>query len=180
MFRKGFLLICLSALVIAAELDGLKFADQITKGKETLVLNGLGKRLATFLSIRVYVAGLYVPKKSNKTDEIVSMKGTKVIHLKFQRDVDADDIKSAWVKASKDNIKDFSEIESSLNTLNQQMVDIKEGDEMMFTFTSEGVVATVKGNEAAMVNNSKLSETLLRVFIDNPPNDELKEGLLGN
>ena len=48
----------------AAELGGVELADTATVGDQTLVLNGLGLRKKAIF--KVYVGGLYLPKKSSR------------------------------------------------------------------------------------------------------------------
>lgn len=43
---------------------GVTMRDTVTVANKQLVLNGMGLREATFLNIDVYVAGLYVDRKS--------------------------------------------------------------------------------------------------------------------
>ncbi len=62
----------LAGPAVAGELAGVTLPDQVTVESRTLVLNGMGLREATFLKVDVYVAGLYLERKSSAADEIVS------------------------------------------------------------------------------------------------------------
>jgi hypothetical protein len=62
----------LDAPVLGAECLNVKVPDSAKAGGTDLVLNGLGIRKATFLNVKVYVAGLYLPQKSGEAGKIIS------------------------------------------------------------------------------------------------------------
>ena len=75
MFSRARLLACvvtlsaplaLGAPVFGAECLKVKVPDSVKAGNTDLVLNGLGIRKATFVKVKVYVAGLYLPQKSGE------------------------------------------------------------------------------------------------------------------
>ena len=68
------LAIALSSLGQAASLHGKNFADKATVKGSELVLNGIGTRIA-FMVVKVYVAALYVDKKTNNAEEILKSAG---------------------------------------------------------------------------------------------------------
>ena len=63
--------VVLGAPVFGAECLGVKVPDSVKAGGTDLVLNGLGIRKATFLKVKVYVAGLYLPQKSGDAGKII-------------------------------------------------------------------------------------------------------------
>ena len=83
-----FLKIC-SALILAIlisastykSIEGVEFKDEITIGKEKLVLNGLGLREKYWFDL--YVAGLYLKNKSTNATEIINNNETKVLRIKM-------------------------------------------------------------------------------------------------
>ena len=56
--------------------------DTFQLGGQQLVLNGLGER--SEYMVKVYVAGLYLPKKSSDAGSIVQSNSPKRIVLQFQ------------------------------------------------------------------------------------------------
>ena len=73
-----FLLICLS-VSHAAEVAGVKIDDTLNFGGSQLTLNGAGIRYKAVF--KVYVAALYVGKKSSQTQEILAQPGAKRISI---------------------------------------------------------------------------------------------------
>ena len=71
-----------------------------------LVLNGLGIRKATFLKVKVYVAGLYLTQKSADPAQILSANAPWQLSLHFVRDVDARDMREAFDEGFKKSAGD--------------------------------------------------------------------------
>lgn len=74
---------------------------------ETLVLNGLGLRLATAFKVNVYVAGLYVPEATQDAQAILDSAGPRKLVMHFLRKVGAKDLNKAWKKGFADNAGDL-------------------------------------------------------------------------
>src|SRR3954470_23655680 len=72
----------------AAELEGVKLDDKLTAGKQELQLNGMAVRTRFFF--KVYVAGLYLPQKTQSAQAALDMPGTKRMTLVMLRDVDSE------------------------------------------------------------------------------------------
>jgi Chalcone isomerase-like len=85
----------------AAEISGVKFADNAEVGGHSLLLNGLGIRYRTV--IKVYAAGLYLPKKSQDEKEVLAMVGAKRIHAVMFREVDGDVLGRLLMQGIRDN-----------------------------------------------------------------------------
>jgi hypothetical protein len=64
--------VILGAPAFGAECLEVSVPDSVKAGGADLVLNGLGIRKATLLKVKVYVAGLYLPEKSNDAGRILS------------------------------------------------------------------------------------------------------------
>ena len=88
--------VVLGAPGFGAECLDVKVPDSVKAGGNDLVLNGLGIRKATFLNVKVYVAGLYLPQKSGDAGKIIGANQPWQLVLRFVRDVDASDIRDAW------------------------------------------------------------------------------------
>ena len=59
-------------------------------------LNGIGLRTFSVLGIRIYVAGLYLERRNSDTDTILHSQERKMLHIRFLRDVGAEDARKAW------------------------------------------------------------------------------------
>jgi hypothetical protein len=70
------------------EVEGVKLEPTAQVGGAALQLNGAGLR--TRAIFKVYVAGLYVPQKSNNVATLLAQKGPRRMALTMLRNVDAD------------------------------------------------------------------------------------------
>ncbi len=86
----------------AAELAGVTMPATATVGGEALVLNGMGIRKA-YLTIKVYVAGLYLKTKSSDAEAILKTTTPKRLDMEFKMVVERAKIVEAWEKGYKDN-----------------------------------------------------------------------------
>ncbi len=158
----------------AATMEKVNFPDTMEYQGQNLVLNGLGIRLATWFNVKVYVAGLYIEKKSSNPDEIFNFKSPKYISLKFLRDVDKDSINGAWEESIDDKFKTQKE------KLKALMQDIKEKQELAFGVLKEKVVIKLDNKILGEISGAEFSRAILNIYIGpKPPNEELKSGMLG-
>ena len=118
-----------------AECQGVQFADTADLDGQSLMLNGLGIRKATFLKVKVYVAGLYVPQMSKSAEDLLSKDQAWRLHLAFVRDIDAPDIRDAWQEGFETNAaSSVKALRERIETLNGWMTDLKEGDSLSFEY----------------------------------------------
>lgn len=172
----------LGAPASGAECLAVKVPDSVEAGGAALVLNGLGIRKATFLNVKVYVAGLYLPQKSGDAEKIIGTKQPWQLVLRFVRDVDASDIRDAWEEGFEKNAGDkLATLQPRIKTLNGRMVDFKEGQYLSFTDDpAKGVVVDVNGASGAAIEGADFANALLSIWLGRePPNEDLKSGLLG-
>ena len=168
--------------VSAATCPDVNFPENIVVGKTNLVLNGIGLRKATFLGIKVYVAGLYLPNKSKDAELILSSDQSWRLLLHFVRDVDSDDIQEAldegFESATDGQVKAMRE---DINSINKLLPDLKEGDRLTFTHElGKGISVSYNNSAKGEVMGVDLAATMLAIWIGKePPNDDLKTGLLG-
>jgi hypothetical protein len=188
MMMKRALAIASFALVLApvsaaraGEKADVKMPDQMTIGGKKLVLNGMGVREATMFNVNVYVAGLYLEKKTSDASEIVNSEQVKHITLTFVRDVDKSDITEAWSTQFKKNGADMAKLKSQINQLNSWMAAMEEGDAMTFTYVPQrGVNVVVKRAQKGVITGSDFQHAFFAIwFGKTPPNAGLKSGMLG-
>lgn len=166
----------------AASCLDVDFPETSKYGGSDLVLNGLGVRKATMFKVNVYVAGLYVPQKSSDGSAIASANQPWHLELHFLRDVDASDIRDAFEDGFEDTAGDkLDSLKPRIETLNGQIVDLKEGQVLAYSYDpASGTVVNVNGAAGAPIEGADFAEVLLAISIGpNPPNEELKTGLLG-
>ena len=174
--------LALGAPVFGAECLKVKVPESVKAGNTDLVLNGLGIRKATFVKVKVYVAGLYLPQKSGDATKIVGAGQPWQLVLRFVRDVDASDIRDAFEEGFKKNSGDkLAALQPRIETLNARMADFKEGQYLSFTNDPvQGVAVDVNGAGGSAIKGADFAAALLAVWIGaEPPNEDLKAGLLG-
>lgn len=165
----------------AGEKGDVKMPDQLTVAGKSLVLNGMGIREATVFDVDVYVAGLYLEKKTQNADEIVRSEQVKRIDIQFVRDVDRDDITEAWSTQFKKNGADMAKLKDSINRLNSWMSGMDEGEKLSFTYEpGKGLTVVVKGTAKGVIPGADFGHAFFAIwFGPSPPNKGLKNGMLG-
>jgi len=172
----------LAGPVLAGDLAGVTLPDRITLEGETLLLNGMGLREATLLKVDVYVAGLYLERKSSDPAAILASGEAKRLVMKFVRKVSREDLVRAWNEAfEKNTAKELPALKDRLATLNSWMADLATGDVITFTeIPDQGVKVELKGQDRGTLPGTDFARALWSVWLGpSPPNPGLKTGLLG-
>jgi len=182
-------LLCASVLLItlgmapagyAATLAGISFPEQATVAGKTVALNGLGVRTATMLKVKVYVIGLYLESKSSDPQSIIASAGNKRIAMHFVHDVSADKLRGGWTEGFEDNAADVTGIEDEIRKFNASMRDVKSGDSMVLDFYDDSVDVLINDTRIDSVAGKTFQQALLAIWLGRkPPNEELKQGILG-
>ena len=176
-----FLSVAVALPASAASLNGLEFPDSLTYKTQKLVLNGLGPRLATIFSVKVYVAGLYIKEKNKDPKAILASKGPKVMWLKFNRDVSKDQLNDAWNDRIEACKKDCDKFKPGIETIKGWMRDIREKEELRFEADGTKLTTLVNGEKKGEVDIEGFASFFFGIWLgDDPPNSSLKKGLLGN
>jgi hypothetical protein len=157
------------------------FPPTVTVENHSLVLNGMGTRKATIFKVKVYNAALYLEKRSSNSQAILDSTGFKRVDLSFLRNVDRGKISEAWQEGLDKNCgSDCTATKPQTAQLLSFMADMKEGDTMAFVFSPEHLEVWVKGQRAGAINGATFERIVLSTWLGpNPPNPELKEGMLG-
>lgn len=179
-------LIVASATVQAKSIQGVDFEDNTSIMGTTLKLNGVGLRnVYRFgLSIKVYVAGLYLEENSKDSSAIIKSESPKYLKMVFLRGVDREDLVKAWKEGMKANcIKaECDEANAKLQEFNKLMVDSKNKGTMEIQFQPDKVVLKMdgRGESSGTIESEIFSRNLLAVFIGSkPPTEDFKKGLMG-
>lgn len=174
--------VALSTPASTAECIGVQVPDSVKVGDTELVLNGLGLRKATLLKVKVYVAALYLPQKSANAGQILGADQPWELSLHFVHDVDASEIRDAFdegfEKAAGDKLNALSK---RIDTLKSQMVDFNEGQYLSYAYEpAKGTVVDANGKSGNAIEGADFAAALLKISIGpEPPNEELRSGLLG-
>lgn len=169
----------------AAELESVRMADSIRLGNRDLALNGMGLR--SRFGLRVYVAGLYVGKKSTDIADLLQQPGPKRVAIAMKRNVDAD----TFLEALKDGIaanhsaQQLAALKDRITKLSELILSIKEakqGDLLDLNYLPEsGTQISINGKAIGQpISGEDFYQALLRIWIgDKPVQENLKAGLLG-
>jgi len=167
---------------LAMQLHGVEMIDQLQLGEHKLQLNGMGLREATIFNFPVYVSGLYLEKPSHNPSEILKSDQMKRVQLHFVRDVDAKDIRHAWDDAFRKNSGgDLESLRAPLEKLQALVSDMKKGEAIGINIYPERVDISKNARRIGSVEVSRrFGEVLLASWLGpEPPNEELKVGMLG-
>lgn len=178
----AFVLGCgLTAQARAAVCSGIHLPDTIERDG-TLVLNGMGLRLATIFNFKVYVAGLYVPEYQDDEETIIANDQQRVLVMVFLRDVSQSTMQKAIAEAIEVNAvaRDMGPVKEKLDMVPQVLPDVSEGQTLIFDYAPGlGTAVMLDGEIIAELEGEDFASALMTLWIGVPPNDELKEGLLG-
>jgi len=166
----------------AKQCQGVNFPDQVQVDGTALALNGLGLRLATMLKVKVYVAALYVAKTSGDANALLGANTPSQLVLQFVRDVDASDLTKAWTEGFEKSAKgQLPALKDRIATLNGWMTEMKTGQRLTFTDKpGTGVEVNVNGAVKGTIKGDDFGKALLAIWLGaDPPNSEIKSGLLG-
>ena len=106
---RGLILAAVASIALsvahAADRDGVSMPDMRIVNGTQMHLNGIGLRTFSVLGIRIYVAGLYLERRSDNPDAILHSPETKLLDIRILRDVDAEDARKAWQESFEQNCK---------------------------------------------------------------------------
>ena len=134
------------------------------------------------LKVSVYVAALYLAKPSSDPDAILGPSSPRELILQFVRDVGAEDITEGWDEGFAKNAKDqLAALKQRMAMLDGWMADVKTGQRLTFVFQpGVGVRVDVNGTVKGTIPGDDFARGFLSIWLGaEPPNPELKAGLLG-
>lgn len=164
------------------ECKGVTFPDQVQADGATLKLNGLGLRQATMFKVNVYVGALYVAQTSADAAVILKANAPSQVVLQFVRDVSRADLVKGWDEGFENNAKSqLPALKERIETFKGLMTDMKAGEQLRFSHKpGAGTQVSVKGAVLGTIAGDDFAQALLSIWLGpNPPNAELKAGLLG-
>ena len=185
--RKTCVFVCVVVFVIASTcpllagtLAGVTLPDTAQVGGRTLVLNGVGLRKK--FVVKVYVAGLYLEKKSGDPAGILKDDVAKRIVMHFVRSVSKSQIVDGFSESFDNNSPDAKKaVKTEIDQFLGALENVNEGDEIVLTYLpGTGTSLAVHGKEKWTTAAPVFAPVLFSVWLGpKPPNEELKKGLLG-
>lgn len=167
----------------AAEVSGVKLAERISAGSQTLVLNGAGLRKR--LVFNVYVAALYTATPSHDANAIINSGEPRRLELTLLRDIDSATLMDALDDGLKDNstAQEQAELHVPITRFKTIMISAgqgSKGDTIALDFNTAGVTVLFKGQSLGHVPSPRFAAVLMRVWLgDKPAQASLKQALLG-
>ena len=170
-----------TAMAAAAELDGVVMPDKQDIAGHHLVLNGLGLRTYSLLRIHIYVAGLYLERRTTDPAAILVSNQPKMLRFVFLRDVSAEDARKSWREALDRNCPAPCRLPAnSIERFLAAIPSVHSGDTNTLLFTGRGVEFFINGQSAGRIENPDFKQVILSTFIGpSPTSEEVKAGLLG-
>lgn len=166
----------------ARQCKDVDFPERLQLNGTELTLNGLGMRKATFLKVSVYVAALYVTNPSRDAHTLIDPGTPAELILHFVRNVGVDDLRNAWHEGFERVAKqEMPALSARIATLSSWMSDMKTGQRLTFVRQpGTGTQVSINGTLKGTITGDDFSRALISIWLGaEPPNVELKNGLLG-
>lgn len=161
-------------------LKGIAMPEKLAFEGAVLALNGMGLR--TKVVFKVYVAGLYLEKKSANGQEVAASEQKKRMELVFLRAVDGVDVAAAIADGFAKNAgAELPSIKDRISNFSKMIPDVKKGDRLVFIYRP-GAGLEISANEkiSGRIEGKDFSDALFKVWLGEQPADKaLKAGLLG-
>ncbi|MBV2091893.1 MAG: chalcone isomerase family protein [Candidatus Thiodiazotropha sp. (ex Ctena orbiculata)] len=185
---KRLLLLCwlvsLFSNVAAKEVAGINLDETMTRADDgvTLELNGAGVREKFFFDI--YVAALYLQKKSNQASVILSNDAAARVEMRMlYSEVKQEKFVQGWNDGFRANLDEpqFKQLVERLNQFNGWFETLTEGEMIELDyFPEKGTRVKIKGVEKGVIPGGDFFQALLGVWLgEKPVTKSLKEDLLG-
>lgn len=177
-----FLLIASLSLNPAAarEVAGVEMPARITSAGKVLHLNGMGLRKK--LMFKVYVAGLYLEKKTSSSAEVIGSDQVKRVEMVMLRDLERTKITEAVEEGFEANNRaSMGALRKRLDAFNAGIRDLREGDRLTITYVpGEGTILEIGTSERLVMEGADFAAALFSVWLgEQPVDDTLKRGMLG-
>ena len=167
--------------VFAGKYAGVQMPDQITVSGKTLLLNGMGVRKK--LWIKVYVAGLYLERRTANADEAVSASEVKRVVMHFLTNkATKSKMDNGWEDGFKDNVgNQVATLQSKINVFKSFFGDMHDGDIVDITIVpGEGTTVTINGQKKGTIQGDDFGHAVLKLWLGpEPPSSKMKAGMLG-
>jgi Chalcone isomerase-like len=167
------------------DVAGIKYAPTAQVAGSTLQLNGAGLR--TRFVIKVYTAGLYVPKKGDSAEALLGTPGPKRMHVVMLRDIDANELGKLFTRGMQDNMAkgEFSKFIPGtirMSEIFSAQKRLKAGDSFYADFIpGSGTHVIINGKDSGdPIKEPEFFNGLMRIWLGaNPADSSLKDALLG-
>ncbi len=180
MLLSAGLLVFAAGPTMAMQCENIKLPDTVQVGDQTLVLNGMGLRKARLK--KWYVAGLYLASKTNDAPAIIANDQPRHMTMDWLQDVSLVEVYEGWKKTIDNNeALELATYQERLDKMVAALTDFKAGQNLTFSYLpGKGTKVIVQGEPKTVIEGADFVSALISVWLGpEPPNDSLKEGLLG-
>jgi hypothetical protein len=165
----------------SAEKAGVVMLDTQMVGSTQLWINGIALREKFVFD--VYVAALYLEKKSSDADAVLAKDAPRMMVMHFLRSIGANKINSAWYEGLTNNVSHVTqELSGKFDRLSEMMDDVTEGQTMRFTYDpASGTEINVNGTVKGTIPGKDFADAILATWIGPRPGPgkKFKTDLLG-
>lgn len=176
----------LAPVARALEIHDVSVPPNAQVGAAALALNGAGTRY--FLIFKVYVAALYLPRRTRSAAEALAMPGPKLLRLVMLRDVSGKELGDKLTEDIQNNIDpaDFSRMITGLARMGGLFADRKQlhaGDVVeLIDVPGRGMQIRIDGQPAgAPYTEPGFFDDMLKIWLGpRPAETRLKNALLGD
>jgi hypothetical protein len=182
--RHALLIVALLApvrcLAGTAELDGVEVPQIAWADGKILHLNGIGLRTYSILGIHIYVAALYLEHPSTDAEAIMQSPETKLLEVRFVRDVGADAARRAWRTGLENNCRAPCQLDpDDVAHFLALVPGMHKGERYSILFTGLGATVSADGTLLGTMAKPQFAAAMLATFLGAAPaSPRLKAGLL--
>lgn len=177
--------LALNAMAASVDVDGIQVEDTATVAGTQLTLNGVGTRHKG--SLKMYVAALYLEKKTSNTAEVFNQSGPKRLSLTMVRNVEAGELGRLFthqIIANSDKAI-ILRLAPQLRRMGEMFVQQKKvliEDSIMIDWVpGTGTVITIQDKmQIEPFKEPEFYKAMLSIWLGNSPAEKpLKNALLG-
>ena len=178
-----FVTLLLSVPAGAREIADIDVPEKIIQSDGTeLQLNGAGIRSKFFF--KIYIAELFLEKRSNDVAEVLGHDGGKRMVLHFIYDeVEKDALVDAWNEGFEGNgtKEQLASLAEQIEAFNAMFDTVKEGDQVILDYLPEtGTTVMIRGEEKGVIEGKPFNDLLLSIWLGKEPvSEDLRDELLG-
>jgi hypothetical protein len=180
------LVAALAQPAFALEIEGQPIADTAQVAGRELQLNGAGVR--AYSVYKMYVAALYLPKKTSSAAEVVGQQGAKRVQLRILLTVPGSSgyLADAFTGGIKKRVtpEQFEAMKTRLDVFDKMVrnLDVKKGDVVNLDFVPEaGMTVTLNAKPVGSpIPGADLYDSMLKIWVNEDAKDKpLRAAMLG-
>jgi hypothetical protein len=166
----------------AADLEGVSMPEARVVNGTQMRLNGIGLRTFSVLGVRIYVAGLYLERPNDNAEAIIHSPDTKLLDIRFLRNVDAQDARKAWQESLEQNCRPPCYLDpNDERRFLAAVPSVRSGDASTLLFTARGVHIALNERPLGGILDRQFAELMLATFIGlEPPAPRLRREIPGS